>query len=108
MKQADIVRIAREAGYNAHISNEHFGSICYISQDCPDSTMEKFNRLEHFAKLVAQDEREACIKAIEQSLVIQFVWYPEGYSINANRIGNIYKFQHDRCVKAIQARRKID
>jgi len=62
MNREDIVRMAREAGYNAQISNEHFGSICYISQDNSDSTLEKFNRLERFAALVASAEREACAK----------------------------------------------
>jgi hypothetical protein len=59
MTREDIVRMAREAGYNAQISNEHFGSICYISQDNSDSTLEKFNRLEDFAKLVAQHVRKS-------------------------------------------------
>jgi hypothetical protein len=65
MNREDIVRMAREAGYNAQISNEHFGSICYISQDNPDSTLEKFSRLEHFAALVASAEREACVQMLE-------------------------------------------
>jgi hypothetical protein len=54
MNREDIVRMAREAGYNAHIATEHFGSFGYISQDRSDSTMEKFNRLEHFAALVEE------------------------------------------------------
>jgi hypothetical protein len=86
MNREDIIRMAREAGYNAQISNEHFGSICYISQDNPDSTTEKFNRLERFATLVRKDysfthaniwldrihkatleEREACAKLCDEA-----------------------------------------
>jgi len=60
MNKEDIVRIAREAGFNAHIAIEHFGSFGYISKDNPDSALETFNRLEHFAAIVASAEREAC------------------------------------------------
>ena len=57
-----------------------------------------------FVKLAILEERAACLKAVEQAKVNQLIWYPEGYSINANKIGDIYKFQHKRCIDAIKAR----
>lgn len=57
-----------------------------------------------FVRLAILEERAACLKAVEQAKVNQIVWYPEGYSINANKIGDIYKFQHERCIEAIRAR----
>ena len=57
-----------------------------------------------FAKLVAAKEREACAKAIQQSRAYQLVWYPEGYSINPNKIDSFYEFQWKRSVDAIRAR----
>ena len=57
-----------------------------------------------FAKLVAAKEREACAKAIQQSRAYQLVWYPEGYSINPNKIDIFYEFQWKRSVDAIRAR----
>ena len=57
-----------------------------------------------FIKLAILEEREACLKAVEQEKVNQLIWYPEGYSINANKIGDIYRFQHERCVDAIKKR----
>ena len=57
-----------------------------------------------FVKLAILEERAACLRAVEQAKVNQLIWYPEGYSINANKIGDIYKFQHERCVDAIRAR----
>ena len=57
-----------------------------------------------FIRLAILEERAACLKAVEQAKVHQLIWYPEGYSINANKIGDIYKFQHERCVDAIKAR----
>ena len=57
-----------------------------------------------FVKLAILEERAACLKAVEQAKVNQLIWYPEGYSINANKIGDIYRFQHERCVDAIKAR----
>ena len=57
-----------------------------------------------FIRLAVLEERAACLKAVEQAKVNQLIWYPEGYSINANKIGDIYKFQHERCVEAIKKR----
>lgn len=49
-------------------------------------------------------ERTACIKAVEQSRAHQFVWYPEGYSVNPNKIDSFYEFQWQRSMDAIKAR----
>ena len=61
-----------------------------------------------FIRLAILEERAACLRAVEQARVNQLIWYPEGYSVNANKIGDIYKFQHERCVDAIRARDKHD
>ena len=60
-----------------------------------------------FVKLAILEEREACLKAVERSLTHHFIWYPKGYSINANKISDIYKHQHNRCVDAIKARGQV-
>ena len=44
-------------------------------------------------------EYTRCVKLVERSKVVQFVWYPKGYSIGANKIGDIYQFQHNRTVR---------
>ena len=49
-------------------------------------------------------EREACAKAIQQSRAYQLVWYPEGYSVNPNKIDSFYEFQWKRSMDAIRAR----
>jgi len=87
MNRDDVIRMARQAG-----------SLIEIAQE------KDLLWLERFAALVASAEREACLKAVEQAKVHQIIWYPEGYSVNANKIGDIYKFQHERCVDAIKAR----
>jgi hypothetical protein len=92
MTRDKIIEMARQAGF------------VYAGEPFQDLNKQ----IEDFAKLVAQHEREACLKAVEQSLTHHFIWYPKGYSINANKISDIYKHQHNRCVDAIQARRKID
>jgi hypothetical protein len=61
-------------------------------------------RDEIFAKLVAEKEREACAKLIEQSRAYELVWYPKGYSINPNKINSFYEFQWNRSMDAIRAR----
>ena len=86
MTREDIMGMARQAGWSKEYLE--FGD----------------ERLERFAKLVAEHERQACLKAVEQALEHQYVWYPKGYSIHANKIGDIYKHQHKRCVDAIRAR----
>jgi hypothetical protein len=59
---------------------------------------------ESFASRLLQErkkEYQRCVKLVERSKVVQFVWYPKGYSINANKIGDIYQFQHNRTVKEL-------
>ena len=46
-------------------------------------------------------EYQRCVKLVERSKVVQFVWYPKGYSIGANKIGDIYQFQHNRTLKEL-------
>ena len=57
---------------------------------------------EAFASRLLQErkrEYQRCVKLVERSRVVQFVWYPKGYSIGANKIGDIYQFQHNRTLK---------
>ena len=56
------------------------------------------------SRLLQERKREydRCVKLVERSRVIQFVWYPKGYSIGANKIGDIYQFQHDRTLKELR------
>lgn len=59
---------------------------------------------EAFASRLLQERKKEynrCVKLVERSKVIQFVWYPKGYSINANKIGDIYQFQYDRTLKEL-------
>ena len=51
-----------------------------------------------------EGEREACLQAVEKAKVHQFILYPKGSSIDANKLGEIYAHQHAECVKAIRAR----
>ena len=89
MNKAEIIRMSQESQMPFYWRT---GEITYL------------DNLERFAALVASAEREACLKAVEQAKVHQIIWYPEGYSVNANKIGDIYKFQHERCIEAIKAR----
>lgn len=59
---------------------------------------------ESFASRLLQErkkEYDRCVKLVERSRVVQFVWYPKGYSIGANKIGEIYEFQHNRTLKEL-------
>lgn len=55
------------------------------------------------SRLLEERKREytRCVKLVERSRVVQFVWYPKGYSIGANKIGDIYQFQHNRTLKEL-------
>lgn len=53
-----------------------------------------------------KDEREACLQAVEKAKIHQFILYPKGAAIDANKVGNIYAHQHKECVNAIKARSK--
>jgi len=61
------------------------------------------NRRREIAAAV-EAEREACLKAAEQAKMHQMVWYPKGYTIDANKVNEMYTAQHVRCVEAIRAR----
>ena len=57
------------------------------------------------SRLLQERKREykRCVKLVERSRVVQFVWYPKGYSIGANKIGGIYEFQHNRTVQYLNS-----
>ena len=57
------------------------------------------------SRLLQERKREysRCVKLVERSRVVQFVWYPKGYSIGANKIGGIYEFQHTRTVQDLNS-----
>jgi hypothetical protein len=61
---------------------------------------------ESFASRLLQErkkEYQRCVKLVERSRVVQFVWYPKDYSISANKIGGIYEFQHQRTVQDLNS-----
>jgi hypothetical protein len=60
--------------------------------------------VKRFAELVRQDERKACAKIAEQTYYKQIIHYPEGYYINPNKLGMIYKDAASDCAAAIRAR----
>ena len=51
-----------------------------------------------------QQEYQRCLKLVERSLIPQFIWYPKGSTVNANKIGDIYKFQHARTLEELTAK----
>jgi hypothetical protein len=55
------------------------------------------------SRLLQERKREyaRCVKLVERSKIVQFVWYPKGYSIGANKIGDIYESQHNRTLKEL-------
>lgn len=91
MTRYDAIRIANEAQLCQSIWIDEAG----------DETVESVIR---FAKQIAAAEREACAKVIEQSRAYQLVWYPEGYTVSANKIDSFYEFQWKRSMDAIRAR----
>ena len=90
MNQDEIIEMAFKAGVED--SNEYNHLVCTKVE------------LVAFAKLIAEKEREACAKEIQQSRAYQLVWYPEGYSVNPNKIDSFYEFQWKRSMDAIRAR----
>ena len=92
MTQDEIIEMARQA--KAIPMHKDFNQLALIGTE----------NIEAFAKLVAEREREACAKLIEQSRAYQLVWYPKGYSINPNKINSFYEFQWNRSMDAIRAR----
>ena len=60
MNREDIIRMAREAGFEELFKDSH-DWVCFTDE------------IERFAALVAAAEREACAKFIEDEYVRQFV-----------------------------------
>ena len=61
MTKEDIIRMAREAGFN--VEQGYLLRITGIDED-----------LEHFASLVASAEREACAKVCEEQMKGKSIW----------------------------------
>jgi hypothetical protein len=74
MTQDEIFAMAKEAGFM-----QHLGVIC----------IPNIQNLEAFAKLVAEKEREACVKVCEDLI---------------ERVKPLYAVTAENCVKAIRAR----
>lgn len=51
-----------------------------------------------------QQEYQRCVKLVERSRVVQFVWYPKDHAIAANKIAEIYEFQHQRTVQDLNSK----
>jgi hypothetical protein len=49
-----------------------------------------------------RQERERCIKAVEQSRVVNIFWYPKDCVISANKVNEIYEFQLDRTLETLK------
>jgi hypothetical protein len=71
MTREDIIRMAREAGCKPFRSPKHWDDVQVFS--APDV-------LERFAALIAQHERDACAKAVEDYCG---AWNDEGYALAA-------------------------
>ena len=96
MTQQEMIELADKAGFFVKDNEAYSPSV--------QEDYELTPCLKAFAKLVVEKEREACAKAIQQSRAYQLVWYPEGYSINPNKIDSFYEFQWKRSVDAIRSR----
>ena len=49
-----------------------------------------------------RQERERCIKAAEESRVVNIIWYPKGHVISANKVNEIYEFQLNRTLDKLK------
>ena len=85
MMYEDIIRMMRESGLKVHDTTQ------------PDA-------IERFVALVTAAEREACAKVAENTYDRQIIWYPKGYSINPNDLGDVSKTAAEGCAAAIRAR----
>jgi hypothetical protein len=92
MTSDDIIRMAYEASDGV------------LSYDAEGRWILSEQEVIQLAALVAAAEREACLEAVKRAKEHQIIWYPKGSTINANDIGEIYAFQHERCAAAIRAR----
>jgi hypothetical protein len=86
-RKREIMEMAQEAGMN--VVDDQYSLLPFLAA---------------FAKLVREDEREACIEAVEKSRVIEFVVYPKDHLISRNDVPRCYAFQHARSMEAIRAR----
>lgn len=105
----EIIKLAKQAGikrrtdvfYSEYCDGIYGGELEAFAKLVEDAA---FTRWAAQTKLAVVNERAACIKAVEQSRAHQLVWYPEGYSVNPNKIDSFYEFQWQRSVDAIKAR----
>ena len=47
-------------------------------------------------------ERERCIKAVENSRVVNIIWYPKDCVVSANKVNEIYEFQLNRTLDKLK------
>jgi len=76
-------------------------------EEINETAAKKILELERVDKVVQAAvlaEREACAKIAEQTYYKQIIHYPEGYYINPNKLGMIYKDAASDCAAAIRAR----
>lgn len=79
MKQSKMAQLLAKSGYNSELTPE----------------------LIKFARLIEAETREDSIARVERAVLKQIVWYPPGYSVDANNIGSIYRDQVRSCVRAL-------
>jgi hypothetical protein len=49
-----------------------------------------------------RQERERCLKAVEQSRVVNIIWYPKDCVVSANKVNEIYEFQLNRTLDKLK------
>jgi hypothetical protein len=99
MTRDDIIRMARQAGFEEGYGNHLFPPGDYMEEVVPVT-----DEIIRFAALVAAAEREACAKVAEITYDKQIVWYPKGHYIDPNSLGDINKAVAEGCAAAIRAR----
>jgi len=72
-----------------------------------DESAERFiNWVAEIFKIRLQEERrqerERCIKAAENSRVVNIIWYPKDYMVSANKVNEIYEFQLKRTLDTLK------
>jgi hypothetical protein len=99
MTRDDIIRMARQAGFE-----EGYGNHLFPPGDYREEVVPVTDEIIRFAALVAAAEREACAKVAEITYDKQIVWYPKGHYIDPNSLGDINKAVAEGCAAAIRAR----
>ena len=67
MTRDDIIRMAREVGFVANVSEEHWGEVPYAKLCHPTPTSTAlFKMLERFFHMAQAAEREACAKVLDE------------------------------------------